>query len=342
MQISPVQRGVFEHQANRIEKVLSSLALPTRVQGGQVSRDRIRYHLAPVSNAQVHQVRAMSARVAEAMGVYKVHIDQDEEGLVLDLALEEESQLRLIPLIMDLAHPLPMTSVVGISMHGKPLLLNIRRIETWHLGIFAPIKSGKSELLRTMIISLALYNRQSQLQFFGIDFSGKELTVIDALPHAHAQVAIERGYAEEIIQWLVEEIEERKVNRVMYPDIVLAIDELDRVISQSELILGKLPLILHEGPKTGVHLMIASRNARPGSLMSNWRKSGVVTVWPVGDRDRMGDGNVARGQFEFRIEGKKILTQVAWLPAKDLQQAITMVQTGWRANKGLVDLKALW
>jgi len=338
MQISPVQRGIFDHQADRIEKILSSLALPTRVQGGHVSQDRVRYHLAPVSNAQVHQVRAISTKLAEAMGVYKVYIDEEEDGLVLDFPMEDEAHLRLIPLIMDTAHPLPMTSVMGISMHGKPLLLNFRRCETWHLGIFAPFKTGKSELLRTLIISLALYNRPSQLQFLGIDFSGKELSNIDALPHAIAQVAFEQNYAEEIIQWLVDEIKERKAKRVIYPDIVLVIDELDSVVSKSELIHGKLPLILHEGPKTGVHLMIASKKTRPDFLISHWRKSGVVTVRPVADRKRKGE----IGQFEFRMAGEKVLAQVAWLPARDLQQAVTMIRTGWRVNKGSVDIRALW
>jgi hypothetical protein len=338
MQISQIQRGVFDHHADRIEKILSSLALPTRVQGGQVSHDRVRYHLAPVSNAQIHEVCAMSAKLAEAMGVYKVHIDEEEEGLVLDLPVEDEAHLRLLPLIMDAASPLPMTSIAGISTHGKPLLLNFRRGETWHLGIFSPLNTGKSELLRTLIVSLALYNRPSQFQLLGIDCSGKELSIIDALPHALSQVAFEQKYAEEIIQWVVEEIKERKMNRVIYPDIFLVIDDLDRVVSKSEFIHGKLPLILHEGPKTGVHLMVASKKVRPGSLISHWQKSGVVTVRPVAGRNRKG----GIGQFEFQMVRKKVLAQVAWLPVMDLQQAVAMIRTGWRGSRGLVDVKKLW
>jgi hypothetical protein len=338
MQISQIRRGVFDHQADRIEKILSSLALPTRVQGGQVSHDRVRYHLAPVSNAQVHEVCAMSTKLAEAMGVYKVDIGEGEEGLVLDLPVEDEAHLSLLPLIMDTANPLPMTSIAGITMHGKPLLLNFRRSETWHLGIFAPLNTGKSELLRTLMVSLALYNRPSQFQLLGIDFSSKELSVIDALPHALSQVAFERKYAEEVVQWVVEEIKERKMNRVVYPDIFLVIDDLDKVVGESEFVQGKLHLILHEGAKTGVHLMIASKGARPGSLIAHWQKSGVVTVRPAVDRKQKG----GIGQFEFQVARQKVLAQVAWLPVRDLQQAVTMIRTGWRANKGVVDVKKLW
>jgi S-DNA-T family DNA segregation ATPase FtsK/SpoIIIE len=338
MQISQIRRGVFDHQADRIEKILSSLAVPTRVQGGQVNHDRVRYHLAPVSNAQAHEVCAMSTKLAEAMGVYKVDISEEGEGLVLDLPVKDEADLGLLPLIMDTTNPLPMTSIVGITMHGKPLLLNFRRREAWHLGIFAPLNTGKSELLRTLIVSLALYNRPSQFQLLGIDFSGMELSVIDALPHALSEVASEREYAEEVLRWVVEEMEERKVNREVYPDIFLVIDDLDKVVEESSCIHGRLPLILHEGPQTGVHLLVASKRARPGSLIDHWQKSGVVTVRPAAGRKRKGDS----GQFEFQMARQKVFAQVAWLPAKHLQQAVTMIQTGWRANKGAVDVKKLW
>jgi hypothetical protein len=338
MRISAIQRGVFDHQADQIEKILSSLALPTRVQGGQVSQDRVRYHLAPVSDAQFHQVCAMSNRLAEAMGVYKVDIGEEEDGLVLDLPVEDDGHLRLIPLIMATANPLPMASMVGISTHGRPLMINFRRSETWHLGIFTPLRTGKSELLRTLVISLALYNRPSQLQLLGIDFSGKELSIIDALPHALAEVAFEQSYAREIIQWTVDEIDERKMNRVVYPDIFLVIDGFESVVNQSELIRRKLPILLHEGPKTGVHLMVASKKSRPGSFMSHWRKSGVVTVRPVVNRKREAES----GQFEFHMAGKQVLAKVAWLPVIDLQQALSMIQNGWRENKSSVDIKEIW
>lgn len=338
MQVSAIQRGVFDHQADRIEKVLSALDLPTRVQGGQVGQDRIRYHLAPVSNTLVHQVSAMSGKLAEAMGVYKVYVDEEEDGLVLDLLIEDDAHLRLIPLIMESANPLPVTSIVGISTQGKPLLINFRRSESWHLGIFTPYKTGKSELLRTLIFSLALCNRPSQLQFLGIDFSGKELSVIDALPHLLTQVANDQMHAEEIIQWVVEEIYDRKTKRVIYPDIFLVIDQLETVMDHSDLLQKNLPFILHEGPLAGVHLMIASKKSRPGTLLPHWRKSGVVSVKPVNDRKR----KVIVGQFEFQMPGEKMHAQVAWLPAKDLQQATTMVQTGWRSTRSSVDIKKLW
>jgi hypothetical protein len=337
-----MQCGIYNHQANRIEKALSSLALPTRVQGGEVGMDRIRFYLTPLSDAQANQVRDVATKVAEVMGVYNVHIDELEKGLVLELPLQEDLSLPLLPLLKDLGLLLPLTAVLGISLSGEPVLLNLHRDETWHLFVYGPPNTGKSELLRTTIFSLALNNRQSQIQFLAIDLSGKELTVIDALPHALAEVAIDPGYAEEIINWLSDEIQRRSMDQLRSPDIILVIDELEAVMQHSELFLRKLPMILKEGFKTGVHLLATSKDIRPGTYMTNWGKSGVAVARAIHDTSRRETADDSRGKFEFHTSGEKIKVNVAWLPAQDLQEAVTMIRTGWNTKKRPIDLKALW
>ncbi|OGO19735.1 MAG: hypothetical protein A2Z14_00795 [Chloroflexi bacterium RBG_16_48_8] len=340
MPISPLRRGIYNRQADRIEKALFSLALPTRVQGGEVSKECVRYHLAPLPDGSAYQVNEIVSKVAEAMGVYKVHVNEVEEGWVLDLPLEGEFSLRLLPLIEDLGNLLPLTAVLGITASGKPLLLNLRRKETWHLFAYGPASTGKSELLRTVILSLALKNRPSQVQFLGIDLSGKELSVIEALPHVLAEVAVDPHYAEELMGWLGDEIERRKQAQGMYPDVILLIDELEGVMHHSEMLLRELPLILHEGSKIGVHLVATSKEIRPGSIMPNWRKSGTVVAKAGHDVTQAEIAETGRGQFEFNVAGERTVAQVAWLPAQDLQQAITMVHTGWRSKSTAVNLKA--
>jgi DNA segregation ATPase FtsK/SpoIIIE-like protein len=342
MHISPLQREIYNHQADRIEKALSSLALPTRVRGGEIGRGHVRYHLAPLPDVSIKQIGEIASKVAEAMGVYKVHMNEAEEGWVLDLPLEEDSSLRLLPFIESFNNLLPLTTVLGIAANGKPLLLNLRRDETWHLFAYGPASTGKSELLRTYILSLALKNRPSQVQFLGIDLGGKELVVMDALPHALSEVAVDTSYAEELIHWLANEVERRKEAQVISPDMILVIDELERVMEHSETLLKKLPFILHEGSRTGVHLAATSREIRPGTFLPRWRKPGVV-IAKAGKGIPQSKTRVSEvGGFEFHICSERIIAQVAWLPAYDLQQAVMMVRTGWRSSSEVVNLKALW
>jgi DNA segregation ATPase FtsK/SpoIIIE-like protein len=342
MYISPLQRGIYNHQADRIEKALSSFALPTRVQGGEVGRNRVRYHLAPLPNMPTHQVREIALKVAEAMGVYQVRVDEVEDGWVLDLPIEGDFSLRLLPFIEGLNNLLPLTAVLGITASGKPMLLNLRRIETWHAFVYGSTNTGKSELLRTFILSLALKNRPSQVQFLGIDLTGKELVVLDALPHTLSEVAVDASYAEEVICWMVDEVERRKEDCVSFPDVILFVDELECVLHHSETLLKKLPLILTEGPKTGVHLIAASKEIRPGSIMPNWRRSGVVIAKAGNEITQRTIRNALRGQFEFQVCGERIDAQVAWLPVYDLQQAVRIVCAGDPSTRWDVDLRALW
>jgi hypothetical protein len=265
-----------------------------------------------------------------------------DEGLVIDLPLSEGGVLYLLPLLEDLGSLLPLTAVIGISTSGRPLLLNLRRQNTWHLYVHGPDGTGKSELLRTIILSLALSNRRSQVQFLGIDASGKELSVIEAIPHALSEVAVDLDYAEETILWLGEEMRSRALRREVSPDILLVIDGMDDIMAYSDLVQKELPHLLHEGPKTGVHLILTSAETRPVSLMPNWPKTGLVVARPGKEARRAGGEGGHRGQFEFRIGGERRDSQVAWLPAHDLQKAVRMVQSGWQVKRDSLGPSRIW
>jgi hypothetical protein len=341
MQISPLQRGIYNHQADRIERAFSSLEFPARIQGGEIGCGHVRFHLASFPDIPTREVREIASKVAEVMGVYNVHMDEAEDGWVLDLSFQGESSLRLLPLIQGLNNLLPLTTVLGIAVNGKPLLLNLHRDEMWHLFVHGPNSTGKSELLRTFILSLALKNRPSQVQFLGIDLSGKELMVIDALPHALSEVAVDGGYAGEMIHWLAQEIDRRQKAQINSPDVILVIDELERVMEHSEMLLKRLPLILHKGPKTGIHLAATSREIRPGAIIPRWRKTGVVIAKASKRIVRKKSEVYQIGMFDFYICGERIIAQVAWLPANDLQRAVRSVCKRRASNNEGVSLKAL-
>src|SRR3989304_1542410 len=57
----------------------------------------------------------------------------------------------------------------GTDAQGAPPLLPLHQPGPWHAAILGTPGFGKSELLRSMIVSLSLTNRQSVVQLFGID-----------------------------------------------------------------------------------------------------------------------------------------------------------------------------
>ncbi|HXM54213.1 MAG TPA: type VII secretion protein EccCb, partial [Candidatus Dormibacteraeota bacterium] len=52
-----------------------------------------------------------------------------------------------------------------------------------HLAIVGAPRSGKSTLLRTLVVAFALTHTPAEVQFYGIDFGGGGLAVLEGLPH---------------------------------------------------------------------------------------------------------------------------------------------------------------
>ena len=164
-----------DRQAVRIARTLSSLELPVRVNGGQVREGRVRYHLTPMGATQAEALESVEQAVATALGAKQVRVAREVGGVALEVKSEPESQLRLLPLMHAMGQLKPLTAVLGMATAGYPLTLSLVDPTSQHLLVEGPTGSGKSELLRTLLISLALTSRPSQLQVLAIDPSGRPL-----------------------------------------------------------------------------------------------------------------------------------------------------------------------
>ncbi|NIM95140.1 MAG: hypothetical protein GTO18_15700 [Anaerolineales bacterium] len=342
MPVSRVERGLLDRLADRIEEVLSSYEIPIRVHGGEVGQEWVRYHLTPLSQEQSQRIHRVTKRVAEAMGVYQVRVAEVEDGLALDLPIKNDNELRLLPLLEDLRGLLPLTAVIGISTNGQPLLINLRRMKTWHMFVTGKLGSGKSELLRTILLSLAFASRPSQLQFLGIDLSGRELTCIESLPHALAEVACDIDYALEIVDWLYEEAERRKRFNIHYPDLVLLIDDIERLEPRGKVLISKMDKIIRIGSDTGIHMIATENDGFRNARVMKWRREESVIARARRKTSREISKSPSVGQFEFHLDGGWIHSQVAWMPVKDLQVAVSSIRTARSKDVHQKDLRSLW
>lgn len=330
MRVSEYQRAWFNRRAKMIEKALCSLHLPARVQGGQISASGIRYHLTPLTGFQAQQVYDIADKLAQAVGAYYVRVAEEGRGLMLDLPLNDEQDLLLLQVLKDHGNLLPLTAIVGLSTKGDPFCLNFCQENSWHLFAHGSSGTGKSELLRTVIVSTALNSRLSLVQFLGIDLSGRELTLIEGLPHGLADVACDPIYAQEMLQWLLELIERRNVNRIRSPHIILAIDGVDLLGKSNERTHDLLKKIAHLGLKTGVHLFLTSREARIRDVLGLGRNTGFVIAKGNREEDKKGEGKRKPGDFSFLRGLQRVRVQVAWMPVFDLQEAMKLFRSRQR------------
>jgi DNA segregation ATPase FtsK/SpoIIIE-like protein len=330
MQADLRERAWLDRQANQIEHVLAGMEMPVRVEGGRVSRAAVRYHVTPMAGTDEREVALAAKRIAQAIGVREVRVSTRPGGIRVEVPVQPERELRLLPLLHTLGRLDPLSALVGMGSRGRPLLINLLEADTRHVLIEGPEGSGKSELLRTILLSLALTSRRSQMQVLGVDIGGQQLAVLEALPHALTDLATDVRFARELVVWLEEESARRVENGICKPDLVLMMDDMAWLETRPSMrAFSALKRIAADSERAGIHLLAAARSVAHAGLRSLSRAPGVVrAVSRAGDKI----GVLRPGLFEFNsLRGRKTAT-AAWLSAKDLQIAADLASSGWRTR----------
>jgi DNA segregation ATPase FtsK/SpoIIIE-like protein len=311
------QRVWLDRQADQIERALTGLALPVRVNGGQVREGRVCYHLTPVGATRAEAIEGAQREVAHALGAAEVHVARETGGISLEIPASVDSELQLLPLMQALGDLPARTAVVGMTGDGHPLTLSLDEPATRHLLVQGAAGSGKSELLRSLMFSLALTSRPAHLQILGIDLTGRELRCLEAMPHALTDLASDADFAWELVDWLAREAQRRRAAGVTDPRLVLLVDGYERVPAASRPRLDQgLARCLRFGGESGVHVLLSTREGGARGVLRR-RAQGGLAIAEAGE---------APGRFTFRTARESTEAAVAWLPARALQRAVALAR----------------
>jgi DNA segregation ATPase FtsK/SpoIIIE-like protein len=332
MEKSFLNRSYLDRQANQIERVLSTMSLPARVQGGQVTDRWVRYHLEPTAETKTSDVLQAAEAVADAIGADGVRMANRGDGIAIEVPHMRSKVLRLLPL-MHAIHEMPaLNALVGMQTSGKPLILDMNQPSTWHLLALGRAGCGKSELLRTLAASLCLTSKRSELNILGVDIGGHELGMIEAIPHILTDLATDREFAKELILWLAQEVRRRLQIGIRKPHLVLFVDDFTWLDTErSQQIHKALNEIVLKGFESGVHVIGASREPISLPLHSAQKRGGMVTALAAQDVDRNADKKT--GRFHMKAGASSRVVDAAFLSARDLDTFVHLVNSGWRSVK---------
>ena len=330
-------QDILNMQADRIESVLASHRVPARVQGGTVSPRWVRFNISPALGARIATVRNLSEELALALGAQDVRVARAGEELTVEMPRPDAEPVRLLSLMRSLASVPPLTACLGVADDGRPLLLRLPSPDVAHVLVAGTTGSGKTELMRTLILSLALTNRQSKLQIALIDPKRRGLGPLAGLPHALDDVASTPDAIWALLNKLIMEMERRDHDGITSPHIVVAVDELLEVLAIDGPARGRAPAkeietaltrIAQRGREAGLHL-VAGAQKPSSAVIGSLLKANFPTrlVGRVGSSE---DARVAtglagsgaekllgRGDFLAVAAGQTVRFQAAWTPVQD-------------------------
>lgn len=292
-------RHQLEVQSLQIEQVFARRRVPAQVSGGTIRPNSIRFDLQGQLAAGWERLRELKEDLVAALRARDVHIEVANGRLSVEVWPRESYPVDLLDLQASLDDLAPLTAVLGLSEDERPVLLNFQSPDLAHLLIAGGREAGKTALLRTLALSLATANKQSQMQLLVI--SGDEtcstethlLRPINYLPHILAPVIDRPEEVRDAFRFLVEEMEYRLSQGVDSPLIFVFIDRVVSLLQQGGRdLLDSLTTLAQRGAAAGLRLVLTTRHPNAAVL-----------------------DNFLRTQFPVRIVGRVRDEQAAYAAA---------------------------
>ena len=301
-------------QARQIDRVLERRDVPAQVAGGWVEQGGIRYDVQGHLAQGWERLRGLTSDLKMALGVPDVTWSRENGRLQLSISRPTEPPVSLLDLLTLTPDVPPLTAVLGLSSDGRPVLLRFNQREMSHVLLSGAAGAGKSALLRTLALSLALHNRQSQAQFLIIDPQPEErplgypyLEPLNYLPHLLTPACHTFEEAAKALQFLVQEMERRDEDDTAQPSVFAFIDKAAFLLeSGGAPVVEAVTRLLQRGERAGIHLILSTQ--RPDAAVFTAMLQANLTVRLAGQQNsprlaRAATGHPASGAEQLRGMG---------------------------------------
>ena len=340
---------LLEYQAERIEMVLASHKVPSHVCGGTVTPRFVRFELVPMVGTKVSRIKGLAEEIALSLGIASCRVFRQNGKINVEIPRETPQTVTLLTLCRRLAEIPPCTAVLGLDEEGTPLLLRLPSADVAHVLIAGRTGSGKTELARAMIASLAMYNRLGEVQLVLIDPKGRGFTPFACLPHLLYSMVEDVDGASEVLRRLVEEMEKRDHLKVTQPQVVVFIDELaDLMLMGGKEMEHLLTRLLQRGRGSGIHLVACVQKPTVAVIGSLVKSNFPVRI--VGSVVSPEDAKVAsglagtgaerllgRGDFLVVANGQVMRLQAAYVSGHEIRDLTSRLREGGRKSRRWVD-----
>jgi S-DNA-T family DNA segregation ATPase FtsK/SpoIIIE len=330
----------LEYQADQIEMVLYSHKVPGRVLGGVVTPRWVRFDVMPALGAKINRIVQLSEEMALRLGSAGVRVRRQGSSLRVEVPREDGQAVRLLPLATRLAEMPRQTAVLGLDEEGVPLLLRLPSPEVGHVLVAGTTGSGKTALVRSMLLSLALHNRQAEVQLVVIDPKGRGYQALARLPHLKCPLVREVTQAAYVLNELVRLMLERDQQQLREPRVIVAIDEMaDLVLAGGPSVARSITRLTQRGREAGIHLVACTQKPTVDAIGSLVKSNFPLRL--VGSVASPEDAKVAsglagtgaekllgRGDFLLVLKGEVLRFQAAYVSQREMTAIVSKLQLG--------------
>lgn len=161
------------------------------------------------------------------------------------------------PSLLSLFTPLPPYSgILGVCNDGLPLVMDLTDPTPGAILISGPHRSGKTQLLKSVLLATSQINSVDELIFYVISPQPDEYRDVYQLAHCMGLFSAYDRAASELIVDLAALAEQRRSGRHLGAKTIVVIDDLDEFLKSEEFeVINYMSWLLKHGARNGVWLI---------------------------------------------------------------------------------------
>lgn len=302
-------RHRLELQALGIERVFLRHKTPARVAGGTVQSQATSFSLQAFLAPGREHLHQISRELQQALGVRQVAIEQSDGQWQVSVVQPQPAPVELLDLLESLPRVSHGVVALGVAENARPVLLNLLSEESAHVLVSGTAQAGKTSLLRAFAMSLALTNRQSQVQMIlmtaaapppGREKQDEWLAPLAYLPHVLAHLITNPEEVAGTLRFLAGEQRYRRREGFALPRIILFMDGLLPLLERGgQAVRRDFGALLQGGAQAGIHLVVSTRE--PQAALDNLLRT-YLPVRITGRLDSAAEAWAATGIADSRAQ----------------------------------------